>query len=246
MKNITKPSISIITATYNAANVLTTAINSLREQSDKDFEWVVADGGSTDGTLELLRSIKDLNCKVSSCEDFGIYDALNRAIRLSSGDYYIVIGADDLLDPLAVSLFKYYAKNHPDLIATNIRVNGVICKPGKGNRWFYGAMAYVAGHSVGMCIKRSIHDELGFYSKFYPIVADQVFILHAIDKGLSLVIASFVAGEFSTGGTSGTNYFATATDFCRAQIDTGANKYLQLLLFVIRICKNLKKISSVH
>jgi len=88
-----RASFTVITATYNAQNHLPMLIESLRKQSDKEFEWVVADGASDDGTLELLQSIDDLNIVISSQPDFGIYDALNRAIRDSSGKYYIVAGA---------------------------------------------------------------------------------------------------------------------------------------------------------
>src|SRR5699024_1576503 len=91
--------LSIITATFNAVEYLPTLIESLRKQQDKDFEWVVADGASTDGTLELLESIDDLNIQITSREDFGIYDALNRGIKACSGEFYLVMGADDVLYP---------------------------------------------------------------------------------------------------------------------------------------------------
>lgn len=77
-KNSThKYKLSVITATYNAIEYLPSLIECLRKQEDQDFEWVVADGASTDGTLELLESITDLNIVITSQEDFGIYDALN-------------------------------------------------------------------------------------------------------------------------------------------------------------------------
>lgn len=58
--------LSVITATYNAIEYLPDLVASLRKQLDKDFEWIVADGKSTDGTVEYLRSISDLNLKVTS------------------------------------------------------------------------------------------------------------------------------------------------------------------------------------
>jgi glycosyltransferase involved in cell wall biosynthesis len=68
--------ISIITATFNAASHLPDLVSCLRNQTYKNFEWVVADGGSTDDTLNILRTTKDLNVVLSSQPDFGIYDAL--------------------------------------------------------------------------------------------------------------------------------------------------------------------------
>ena len=67
--------ISIITAVYNAENHIQDLIESLRQQGDSNFEWVVVDGLSTDNTLEILKKIDDLNVKIISEADFGIYDA---------------------------------------------------------------------------------------------------------------------------------------------------------------------------
>ena len=64
--------ISIITAVFNAENHINHLIESLRQQIDPNFEWVVVDGLSTDSTLEVLKKIDDLNIKIISEADFGI------------------------------------------------------------------------------------------------------------------------------------------------------------------------------
>ena len=92
--------LSIITATLNSIEYLPKLIDSLRKQKDREFEWVVADGASTDGTLELLKSVTDLDILITSESDFGIYDALNRGIKVCSGDYYLVLGDDDFYIPM--------------------------------------------------------------------------------------------------------------------------------------------------
>ena len=89
--------LSIITATYNSAKHLPALIASLRAQTCQDFEWVVADGNSTDGTVELLKQVTDLKLSWVSQHDFGIYDAMNKAIQRSQSEYYLVIGSDDML-----------------------------------------------------------------------------------------------------------------------------------------------------
>lgn len=94
--------LSVVTATYNAVQHLPNLIKSLRDQSDRDFEWVVMDGGSTDGTIELLKLVEDIKIVFKSQKDFGIHDALNRAVKVSSGTYYLVVGADDLLSNIIV------------------------------------------------------------------------------------------------------------------------------------------------
>lgn len=89
--------ISIITASYNAGRHISRLILSLQAQTFKNFEWIVADGGSTDGTLDLLQKFEGLNLVVDSRLDSGVYDAYNRGVALSSGDYLLFLGADDYL-----------------------------------------------------------------------------------------------------------------------------------------------------
>lgn len=79
--------LSVITATYNAEKFLFRVIKSLQEQTDKDFEWIISDGASSDSTLEILKSTEGINIKVISGEDFGIYDALNRGIKACNGEF---------------------------------------------------------------------------------------------------------------------------------------------------------------
>lgn len=239
--------ISIITATYNAADLLPRLVQSLKAQTDTDFEWVVADGGSSDDTLNLLNEAKAelRDVKISSQPDFGIYDALNRAVRMSSGTYYIVLGADDTLDANAIANYKKsMVQTGADLITARVVSNGV----SRGARtkpwsWLYGQFAFVSGHAVGLAIRRSLHDKVGWYSRKYPIAADQLFILKAIRRGASVSQQSFVAGGFdSVGGTSGQDVLGTLTEGFRVQIQTGQSLWLQLFLLMLRIIKNRKTI----
>ena len=130
--------ISVITATYNAIQYLPALVESLRGQTDKDFEWVVADGASTDGTLEYLKSITDLNLKVVSQEDFGIYDALNRGIKACSGEFYLVVGADDVLYHNAIEIFRSGIGVEIDIVTASIDFGDRISKPRRRMPWFYG------------------------------------------------------------------------------------------------------------
>ena len=90
--------ISIITATFNSAQTLPTLIASIRAQSDRSFEWIVVDGGSRDDTVALLRDAGDVVTRWISEPDFGIYHALNKALLLAQGSYYLVVGSDDTLE----------------------------------------------------------------------------------------------------------------------------------------------------
>jgi glycosyltransferase involved in cell wall biosynthesis len=94
------PKVSIITSTYNAAATLEKCLDSILSQSRTDWEYLVIDGGSTDGTRELLKKYEHSIDYWLIEADEGVYDALNKGIALARGEWIYFIGADDyLIDP---------------------------------------------------------------------------------------------------------------------------------------------------
>ena len=235
--------ISVITATYNAINDLPRLVESLRNQEDQGFEWVVADGASTDGTLDLLQSITDLNIKVSSQEDFGIYDALNRAIKISSGEFYLVVGADDFLYPSAIKDYKQAIEEGVDIVTSPIQFKDRISPPeGRGPSWLYAQFAYISGHAVGSIYRKSLHQEFGLYSRKFPIAADQFFILKCIKGGAKIKRIKNIAGYFNDVGVSSIDLTGALTEWYRVQLMVGEKKFSQTLLFFMRLIKHYKKL----
>lgn len=92
-----RPLISIITPTLNAAGQLEAAIKSVRSQFFKNIEYLIIDGGSSDGTIDLIQRNSDIVDYWISEKDQGIYDAMNKGIRQARGDFFYFLGADDLL-----------------------------------------------------------------------------------------------------------------------------------------------------
>ena len=86
---------SIITATFNASKTLPCLIDSLRAQTNRDFEWIVIDGVSTDGTQDILRQNEDVIAAWVSEPDAGVYDAWNKGLKKARGEWVCFIGADD-------------------------------------------------------------------------------------------------------------------------------------------------------
>ena len=236
-------SISIISATYNAEEHLPRLIECIRNQADKNFRWIVADGGSTDTTLLLLEEANILNLTVSSREDFGIYDGLNRAIKLSESDYYIVVGADDVLYSNTIKDYrKAIIETQAEIITSQVISDGQVLTTKMISSWLYGQASLITSHSVGAAFKKSLHEKFGYYSKKFPIAADQLFVKQACDRGASRHEAKFIAGEFSNTGTSNVDIAGTLTEIFRIQLLTEKNKYLQIFIFIFRLLKNAKKI----
>lgn len=111
----TRPLISIITSVYNNAAEICSAVESVLSQQGVDIEYIVVDGASNDGTLELLRGYESRIGTLVSARDRGIYDGLNRGVALATGDYVGFLHSDDLFaDEGAVQrLFGHLAKEDP-------------------------------------------------------------------------------------------------------------------------------------
>lgn len=88
--------ISIVTVVYNAEATLEKTIESVLKQKSKNIEYVLVDGGSTDGTLNILKKYSEKITWISE-KDNGIYDAMNKGIELAHGKWLYFLGADDIL-----------------------------------------------------------------------------------------------------------------------------------------------------
>ena len=119
------PLISVITSTLNPGKELAHTLTSIAGQRAASFEWIVVDGGSSDGTVELLRQNEKLIAYWSSEPDAGVYDAWNKACALARGQWLLFIGAGDEFaapDTLA-SISPHLQRAHPahDLVYGKLR-----------------------------------------------------------------------------------------------------------------------------
>lgn len=89
------PLFSIITVTYNAESTISSTLKSVKEQSCKLYEYIIIDGASTDGTVNLVRGSGIDNLILVSEKDNGLYDAMNKGLGLANGDYVIFLNAGD-------------------------------------------------------------------------------------------------------------------------------------------------------
>ncbi|MDB4142968.1 glycosyltransferase [Akkermansiaceae bacterium] len=136
---------SIITICFNPGPVVQSAVESVLCQSYPDVEYIIVDGGSTDGTVELIKQIaneSEAQIKIISESDKGLYDALNKGVRLATGDVIGFVHADDFLA-------------HPDVLA---HVAERFDAPGV--EAVYGDLQYVAGKSGSVEVGESGSQEV--------------------------------------------------------------------------------------
>jgi glycosyltransferase involved in cell wall biosynthesis len=236
--------ITIITATFNAAEHLPALADSIRAQTSKDFYWIIADGGSNDETLSIIQEHKDIVSLLLEGPDFGIYDALNKAVAKVTTPYYLVVGADDLLNQNAIELYtKAINISHADIISANVASSAFgILRAGRGQRWRFGHLAYVSQHSIGSLIKTSIHQKVGLYSKYYPIAADRYFLLNAIENHQCVVHgADFVAGFYSCQGLSSARPYDTLLDIFKVDYALSKHPVRTSIFSLLKYVLNIRK-----
>lgn len=115
---ITQPLISVITVTFNAEQTLPITMKSVKEQTFSDFEHLIVDGASTDDTIIIARRMGRPDVKIVSEPDNGLYDAMNKALRVARGQYVIFLNSGDAFH--APDTLQHYAAaikaKTPDII----------------------------------------------------------------------------------------------------------------------------------
>ena len=200
------PKVSIITTTYNDKENLKKIIAQVKNQDYENIEYVIVDGGSTDGTLEVIAEAAEYfgdRLKWISEPDKGIYDAINKGIRLSTGD---ILGC----------CFDQYAG--PDVISKMVAI-----MEKEGTDGVHGDLYYMEGDKVvrywhqgqgrirfgwmpghpTLYLRKSVYDKYGLYKTDYRISADYEFMIRILkDDKVKLSYLPEVLIYMSHGGTS--------------------------------------------
>ncbi len=199
------PLISIIVPTYNVKEVILNCIQSIINQTYSNFEILIMDGDSTDGTIELVKTRKDNRIKLFSQPDKGIYDAMNKGIALAKGDWLYFMGADDLLanHNILSSIFNKKKNNKYDFIYGNVIL--------KSNNHIYdGKFNLKKLKEKNIChqaifYKKEVFKRLGNYDLKWPVLSDWDFNIKCfinrkiIKKYINITIANFNDCGISSG-----------------------------------------------
>jgi glycosyltransferase involved in cell wall biosynthesis len=202
----------------------------------------VIDGASKDQTQEIIAGAQDVVTFTVSERDYGFFDALNKGVRAVRTDYYVVLGADDVLFPDAIANYKAWAEQTgADMLIANVKAGNKIRRGYKPQNAWLGPAFMWTSHSVGTLLKRDLHKRFGEYSLRYPIYADSLFMKRvALSPETKVAAADFVAGEFSMdGGFSKENYVRSLCELWMVQRETGENPLLQYALFQLRLLRRL-------
>ncbi|PWT78924.1 MAG: glycosyltransferase [Bacteroidetes bacterium] len=165
------PLVSIITVSYNAKAYIEQAILSVLEQSYKNIEYIIIDGGSTDGTIDIIKKYEDRISKWISEKDRGISDAFNKGLKMASGSLIGMINGDDWYEPSTVEkIVRQIGEN--DIAYGDLR----LFKEGKtdfvlrGNHKFLDREMTINHPTV--FVRKRCYEEFGLFDEKYKCAMD--------------------------------------------------------------------------
>ncbi|MGM0653635.1 MAG: glycosyltransferase family 2 protein [Bacillota bacterium] len=200
-----KPLVTVVTTVLNGAKHIEQAIQSVLDQTYDNIEYIITDGGSTDGTLDIINKYKDYLSHYTSEPDNGIYDGINKGIRLAKGDYIIILNSDDYYVKDAVELLVQKAlKTGADIVAghaLNLSEEDNILKR-KKSRW--GADIYIRStlRHEAMLVAAKAYNCIGLYDISKRVISDRLWMIKAFEHNLKVVICDHDILYFRTSGIS--------------------------------------------
>ena len=201
-----KELVSIITVSYNSEDTITETILSVLNQSYDNYEYIIIDGLSTDNTINIAKSFendfkqKKIPYYIISEKDNGIYDAMNKGIKLAKGNLIGIINSDDFYNPYTLErIVNFYSKVNYDIMFGDLRIfnnNKELIKKAKltdsfNTRYWNHPTTFVTAkvYAEQLYACESIYDDLDF-------------MLKARKKGYKFFVLNEILANFRLGGIS--------------------------------------------
>ena len=244
--------VTVVTAVLNDAGHIEQTILSVISQTDIEIEYIIVDGGSKDGTLELIGKYKDKISLLISESDRGVYDAMNKGIEHSSGDFvYFLNSGDVLLNPSILSKIKFEDVNvRNTIIYGNVVVAyGNIEALEKPRPFFNSKMKF---KGIGIC-----HQSMFFpgelirnekYDLSYKIAADYDLVYRLWRKGTEFLYRDLTIAKYDWGkGISSNPYklldvYRENARVCHQQLNP--LYWAKMILEYIRLQKKLANLKN--
>lgn len=181
---------SIITVCFNSCQTIEDTIASVLSQSYENIEYIVIDGGSTDGTLDILKKYRNQIHKYISEPDKGVYDAMNKGIKIATGDIIATLNSNDVYanDTIVGQMVEFTQKNaldaaYGDLAYTALGNSGRITRFWKSGEYKRGAFyrGWVIPHPTFFC-RKEIFERYGYFNDKLQVAADFELMLRFVEK----------------------------------------------------------------
>ena len=211
-----KPKISVITITFNSAATLEETILSVTSQDYPDLEYVIIDGGSTDGTLDIIRKYQDKIQIVVSEPDRGISDAFNKGIARATGEILGIINSDDILLPAALQKVADLYDPKVDVYSGHILFWDVDTDetfPSYPDVAFDTLrLQYNVAHPARF-IRKDAYERYGLYREDLRYMMDIELLCRFYKQGASFLLVDSPLAKFRIGGTTNDSIYKKKEDY---------------------------------
>ncbi len=233
------PYITIITPTFNAETHLEQTINSVEAQNYGRMEYLIIDGGSTDGTLEIIRSSGSVTRWISEPDD-GISDAFNKGIRMATGEIIGIINADDYYHPDAFCAVAEAVGESPE---AGIYYGDAIHERFDGSGVFRFRAEQDVGRSIwrrmpvshpATFVRKSVYEKYGLFDPGYRLAMDYDLILRMFLNGVKFQYCNSVLAHFRYGQDRGFEGLREVRDIATANGRSRYNAYIHYLVACIK------------
>lgn len=232
------PQFSVVIVCRNAVRHVADALDSVLAQTCQDFELLVVDGDSTDGTLDLVKAAASRSDRVRwiSEPDDGLYDAMNKGIDLAVGEYVLYLGADDLLEPGALGAVASALRVEPraDIVcgATLVFDSERSWEEPAREVIRRGMAQRAPSRHQSIAVRRDLLKGTGGFDASYPIAADYDLYLRLVEAGATRRLVPQRLSRFRLGGVSSASALRTAREYERVRVSHGANRMLERLVML--------------
>ena len=238
--------LSIVTVVLNGEKYIENTIKSVLKQKEKNYEYIIIDGGSSDKTLSIIKKYSNKISYWVSEKDKGIYDAFNKGMKLARGNYIGIINSDDVYTNSALQIISKYIKKRPELdfFFGSVKKHWGILHGYKPEKIGY-SWGFYSSHSTGFFIKKTSAKKVGLYNLKYRYHADYDYFYRMIVKMKMKGMATKkneVVGIFRRGGFSSTIPFRKLFfEEIKIRYDNKQNIFLILIIIIYKIIKHNKK-----
>ena len=200
MKQKLNKKLSIICTTFNSGKTLQRTIDSIKNQTFQDFEFIIVDAKSEDKTMEIIRDNSDVISKYISEKDKSIFDGMNKGLKLAKGDWVFFIGSDDFLhnEKVLEKIFNSEINSETDLIIGNVKYsNNKIFK----SYWNWRIYCYCSVHHQSAFYKRKLFNDNYYYpERNHP--SDYGINVGLYVKGIKHQYFDIIVSVYALGGDS--------------------------------------------
>jgi glycosyltransferase involved in cell wall biosynthesis len=244
------PLFSIITVVKNNQNLILKTIKSIEHLKFKNFEYIIVDGNSEDSTLDYaLTKKKKINYLISE-KDNGIYDAMNKGIKIANGCIIVFVNAGDTLTKNSLTIISkiFKKKKEIDFVFGSVKrhyTKQTIHKYGFNAKRLRYNFDFATAHSTGFFMKKKSINKVGLYNTNYKCSSDYDYYYRTIIKKNMLGAStrkSQLIGIVSSGGySSKVSFINHLLEECKIRLNNGQNIFLIIFLFFNTIIKNFIK-----